>query len=79
MLSLAQEIQLYSNCEPTLKKGTKSTYLICPKRNLIREVMSILNQNGLLCVQSNRGGLEVSRHQKPGRDFNGRGPELQKP
>lgn len=79
MSSLAQEIKLYSGCEPQLKKGSRSVFVIYPKRSLIRVVMSILNQNGFLCTQSNRGGLEVSRHQKNGKDFDGRGPEIQKP
>lgn len=79
MLSFAEEIKLYSDCEPQLKKGSRSTYLIHPKRNLLRIVMSILNSNGFLCTQSGKGGLEVSLHQKPGRDFNSRGPEIQKP
>lgn len=75
MLSTKQEIALISGCQVTEKRGT---YFLKPDRKSLREVMHLLNKSGFCCTQSRNGQLEVTKHQKAGRDFYGKGPELEK-
>lgn len=75
MLSTKQEIALISGCNVIEKRGS---YFLKPERKYLRETMQILNRSGFCCTQSRNGQLEVTKHQKAGRDFYGKSPELEK-